>query len=250
MASRLDRTLKLVWLVIGSLLLLGLVIALVASVASFLTSGGGGAESAAIPAAGEASPRQVLPVRFGLPKPIPGTPLRVVELRAAERDVDEDGSAYSARTGGDYALVNLAFLAPDGSARLLLDRPARIESVDYPPADTGPARGWIAYRIAFQDTNGDGRLTFSDRAELYASALDGSGFRRVLPSGMRALAHAPHAEGRQMLVLALATPGDTALPQERWSQRALVFDPATGIVRPLGSLDSLAARAERIIRSR
>lgn len=250
MASRLDRSLKLVWLVIGSLLLIGLLVALVASVASFLTSGGGGSESAAIPAAGEAAPRQVLPVRYGLPKPVPGTPLRVVELRAAEREGEEDGPAYSARSGGDYALVNLAFLAPDGNARLLLDRPARIESVDYPPADTGAARGWIAYRIAFVDTNGDGRLTFSDRAELYASAADGTGFRRVLPDGMRALAHAPHADGRRMLVLALATPGDITLPQERWTQRALVFDPGAGTVQPLASLDSLAVQAGRILQSR
>jgi hypothetical protein len=53
-----------------------------------------------------------------------------------------------------------------------------------------------------------------------------------------------------MLVLALQVPPDTTLPQERWAQRALLFDPATGTAQPLDALDSLAARAAGILGAR
>ena len=252
-SSRLDRSLKLVWLVIGSLLLLGLVAGLVASAVSFFASGGGGGGSgeASVPAAGAQGARDVLPVRYGTPKPVPGSAFRVAEVRApvAEGD-DDDGGSSRSRGREETQLVNLLFLSPgEGGGRLLLDRPARIESTDY-PVEGDSARPWITYRIAFRDTDGDGRLSVLDRAGLFTSTLGGDSLRPVLPEGMRLLAQSPLGDGRRLVVLALEVPADTTIPAERWRQRALLLDVPTGTLRPYTALDSLAAAAQAALSTR
>lgn len=241
-SSRLDRAAKAVWLVIGLAILLGVVAGVIASAVSYLDYRSGEEKEAPLPATGAANQAgERLPVRYGIPQPVHGSRYRVAELRVpvARRGLSSGASE-------EPVLSNLLFTGPgEGAGRLLLDRPARIARVDLP--DTGQTgRPWIAYRIAFQDTNGDGRLTRSDRSDLYASTLGGDSLRRVLPEGLRPLEHAPFGDGRRILVLALEVPADTTLPEERWRERALVYDPATGTTQPYATLDSLAARAQSL----
>jgi hypothetical protein len=238
--GRLDRAVKVVWLAIGVLVLVGLAIAGVSVLLSFMQSGG--EPDASQPAAREAhASTGGAALRYDAPRPIRGVEWRLMPVRRTS-DLPDPGSSSGTPS---RALVNAIFLAPGGQARLLLDRPAFIRSIDLPGESADSARGWIAYEIAFRDTDRDGRLGPGDRAELYVSAPDGTGLRPVLPTGVLPRAHVALDAGR-MLVLGLLPPADTTVPERRWEQRAYVYDAASGRAQPLAAVDSLAARAARI----
>jgi hypothetical protein len=243
----LDRAAKAVWLAIGVLVLAGLVVGTVASVVSYATSGSGDAgpaasTSGAKPASGDAAPLRA--ARFDAPRAIPGTAWRMTEVRRAGGDAEED--AYSSR-GRVQSVVNVIFLPPGGgTGRLLLDRPAFVDDVGLPGAGPDSAQAWIIYHVTFRDTNGDGLLTGSDSSTVYVSGLDGSNLRRVLPPPYVVRAATPLAPGR-ILVLALVPSADPDLPQERWPERAFVYDVATGRAEPYAALDSLSARAASLL---
>ncbi|MDB4951762.1 MAG: hypothetical protein JWM27_4411 [Gemmatimonadetes bacterium] len=244
MADRLNRTLKIVWLVIGLLLLAGLVVGGVSVLLSFSRSGGdGGVAVAGAPASAAKRPPQAL--RYDAPVAVRGTDWRIMPVRRAA-EAEDDGSSYGAPA---RTVVNVIFLGPGGQARLLLDRPAVISAISFPgraAADGDSTASWNTYEIAFDDTDHDGRLGGGDRVGLYVSAPDGTGLRAVLPAGTVPRAHVP-LDGSRMLVLALVPPADRTLPERRWEQRAFVYDAASGRTLALAAVDSLAARAARIV---
>src|SRR2546422_2900601 len=144
--------------------------------------------------------------------------------------------------------VNAIFLEPGGGpGHLLLDRPALIRSVNFPRSKDDSLQAWITYEIAFEDTDGDGGLDENDAASLYVSDLHGGSFRRVLPEGWSILAHEP-LDGRRIVVLALrsAERGDRRSLEEP-PERAFFYDVQTGRAEPYAALDSLTARAARIV---
>jgi hypothetical protein len=240
MSGRLDRALKIVWLTIGVLLLGGIVVAGVSVLLSFMQSGGEPGESASPRGAQAASAPPGAALRYDPPVDVRGGDRRLILVRRA---VEPEGGLSSVPS---RAVVNAIFLAPDGSARLLLDRPAFIRNVDVPGAASADSSArWITYEVAFDDTDRDGRLGPGDRAGLYVSALDGSGFRAVLPPGVLHRAHAMLDAGH-LLVLALVPPADPGTPERRWQERAFVYDAASGATRPLASVDSLVDRAGRV----
>src|SRR5437879_5423524 len=75
----------------------------------------------------------------------------------------------------------------------------------------------------------------------------GGSFRRVLPEGCSILAHEP-LDGRRIVVLALrsAERGDRRSLEET-PERAFFYDVQTGRAEPYAALDSLTARAARIV---
>src|SRR5256885_8204772 len=157
--------------------------------------------------------------------------------------------ASSEYSGERYTLyVNAIFLEPGGGpGHLLLDRPALIRSVNFPRSKDDSLQAWITYEIAFEDTDGDGGLDENDAASLYVSDLHGGSFRRVLPEGWSILAHEP-LDGRRIVVLALrsAERGDRRSLNEA-PERAFFYDVQTGRAEPYTALDSLTARAARIV---
>jgi hypothetical protein len=241
--ARLDRTLKIVWLAIGLLLLAGIVVAGISVLLSFVQSGG--EPSASSPReATAAQSASAAALRYDAPVSIHGSPWRLIAVRRST-----DAADYGASSGApSRAVVNVVFLGPDGSARLLLDRPAFVRAIDVPGAGSpDSAARWIAYEAAFTDTDGDGQLGAGDRVGLYVTALDGTGFRPVLPKGTVPRAHAVLDPGH-LLVLALVPPADPLAPERRWEERAFVHDAASGTTRPLAAVDTLVARASRILR--
>jgi hypothetical protein len=239
--GRLDTAVKAVWLTIGILVLVGLVIAGISVLLSFAQSGGEPSTSSASSDKAPDGSSAGAALRYDAPVVIPGSRWRLMPVRRAADSPDPASSNVPARP-----MVNAIFLGSAGEARLLLDRPAYVRAVDVPGDSAGAGRGWLAYEVSFDDTDHDGRLGPGDRAGLFVSALDGSGFRAVLPAGVIPRAHAALGDGR-MLLLGLAAPADTAVPERRWPERAFVFDPATGRTEALASVDSLAARAAAIL---
>jgi hypothetical protein len=181
-------------------------------------------------------------VRYGEPYPIRGTATRLVQVeygRAFSPDAGLSGGRYTRET-----VVNLIFVDAQG-ARLLLDRPAFVGSVSWPRPDE-PARRWIVYRIALDDANRDGKLDARDPTSLYVSDLEGRNLRPVIRPPLRVKDYRM-LDADRLLVYALEPPAGPAVAEERWRQRAFVYDAAAGRLSPYASLDSAAARAGQIL---
>ncbi len=245
-----ERLLKRVWLING-LLLVALFCVLAIWLVVELGSSWFHRHSAVITAThGALAERTSRAVRYDPPQSIWKSTTRIVLIgygKAFERPALKFASSDS--YGERYALyVNAIFLEPGGgSGRLLLDRPALIRSVNFPRSKDDSLQAWITYEIAFEDTDGDGGLDENDAASLYVSDLHGGSFRRVLPEGWSILAHEP-LDGRHIVVLALRS----AEREDRRSlneaaERAFFYDVQTGRAEPYAALDSLTARAARIV---
>ncbi len=248
-----ERLLKRVWLVNGLLLaaLFGVLgIWLVVELGSRWFH-----RRSAVITATEGAPaeRTSRAVRYDPPQSIWKSTARIVLIRygeAFERPGTELASSksYGERYTPYTPYVNAIFLEPGGGpGRLLLDRPALIRSVNFPRSEDDSLQAWITYEIAFEDTDRDGGLDEDDAASLYVSDLHGGSFRRVLPEGWSVLAHEP-LDGRRIVVLALrsAELGDRRSLDEA-PERAFFYDVQAGRAEPYAALDSLAARAARIV---
>jgi hypothetical protein len=242
--TRLDRVLRWVWLIIGVLLLVLLVSSLVFVASEALSGGGGGsaarADTARTDSAGRA--RGAEPLRYDPPSAIRGSATRIVLIRRGS-GYTYRSTASSAPATGEAPAVNVAFLAGDG-ARLLLDRPAYVRRVAYPGAARvaeGDSLRWIAYEMALEDTDGNGRVDESDRRSLYVTDLDGRGLRRVTPPGYELRDWAPQPGGAIVATAVQLAPGSGAM-----AERAYVLD-AGGAVKTYAALDSVVDAAGRIV---
>lgn len=258
MRSDPDWLFKRVWLINGFLVLAGAGLAIALMLFVFAQSVGDGESGVHIGSgsgSGDGPPRPRA-VRYGEPERIRGTSTQLVLIDNGEGDEPMGAglSGSSAYMSPRSALVNVVFIDSGKPAgRLLLDRPAFIESVRYPGAGyrSAPAdslQPWISYEIALADTDGDGALDRDDAMSLYVSALDGTGFRRATPEGVDVSSHAMRPDRRSILVLALESPaGRRRVPDEQRRQRAYIYDVATGSLAPWTALEEPAARAARIV---
>jgi hypothetical protein len=205
------------------------------------------------PDSSELRPRAI---RYDEPDAILNTDWMLLQVRYGT-DYGRHGTLASGLYERSYSaggpLVNVVFLPPrGGQGRLLLDRPAYIRQLEFPrehpryPVERIDSVPWITYAIVFEDTDGSGRLDEDDAAELYMSDLDGSRFRRVLPPGLQV--HSTELlPDRRLLVTALEARGGRNTPGDQLPLRAFRYDPRTGQVTSDAVLDSLAAKAGRIL---
>lgn len=251
MKPSLDRTVKLLWLVIGALLLLFLVVGGVMILSQVIGNAGAGSEAVRVASGGGPAREEPRAVRYGMPAPIRGTATRIVMVNngtAYGYGPGLDGGGYaSSRARTSSAGVNVMFV--DGAGvRLLLDRPAYVQHVDYPVPrqDENEARSWITYQVALDDTNRDGRLDQNDAIALYVTDLEGRNLRPVLSPPLRYQSHEGLGPAR-ILVYALQAPAGAAVDDDRMRQRAFLYDVAAGRLAPYAALDSAAERAGRIL---
>lgn len=249
-----------VWLANGLLLLPALLLVVVGVSALLLPELLGGGAPAAVAVgpsdrSGDDGPARPRAVRYDTPEPIRGSAYRLVQVHHGKAEQSRiegisGSTGYNLYDRDAGPLVNIVFLAPDGSGRLLLDRPALITELDYPRDgfDEDSLQRYIAYRIVLEDSDDDGRLTEDDERSLYVSDLAGGGLRPVLPPTLRLRSYAAATDGRQMIVLALDSAGTApGAHEDEWRQRAFRFDLATGALEPFTALDSLAGTAGRIL---
>jgi hypothetical protein len=253
-----DRWLKRLWMVNGVLLLALLILGTGALLVSWL-SGAFSRNNAVIAAdTTRGAPAKPRAVRFSPPREIWGTKTRVVIVRYGKGQQGAgfgSGSDMSSREyysldgdrGSAGPVVNLIFLSGTEPGHVLLDKPAYVDWFDSPTAKSDSLQRWIAYHIAFDDTNKDGRLDSDDRVDLYLSDLDGTHLRRVLPPGMRLLHQDPVGDGRHLIVTALQVPNDWRGSDDELRERAFLYDVQTGATTPHVGLDSLVQRAARVL---
>ena len=244
----LDRWLKRVWMVNGVLLLVLMLLGTGALLVTWLSGAFGGKNAVLAPAQTSGADAKPRAVRYSPPRPIWGSKTRVVVVRYGKGQQGAGGGfgSYEYREE-DGPVVNLLFLTGTAPGRVLLDKPAYVGDFDYPSSKDDSLQHWLTYQIAFEDTNGDGRLDSDDRVDLYVSDLDGSNLRRVLPFGMRLVDHHAAGDGRHLVVTALQVPKDWRGSDDELPQRAFLYDVPTGTTAPYAALDSLVRDAARVL---
>lgn len=254
----LDRWLKRLWMVNGVLLLVLVILGTGSLLISWLSGTFTGKDAVIPPDTTADTAVRPRAVRFSPPRHIWGTTTRIVVVRYGREQQGAEFSAGAALSGAEFysysgrrdqngPVVNLLFLDGTGPGRVLLDRPAYVSWFDYPRDSSDSQVRWITYHIAFEDTNGDGRLDADDRDALYVSDLDGRNLRPVLPPGMRLLDEDPVGDGRHLIVTALEVPKDWRGSDDELLQRAFLYDVRTGVTTPHLALDSLALKAARVL---
>lgn len=250
MKLSLERAFRVVWLVVGGLLLLFLLVGGVLVAAQWI--GNAGAANDAVRVATQSRPAakdEARAVRYDLPLPMRGTSTRLV-LVSYGKGYEPSGSYGIADTREGGAWVNAIFVDGAG-ARPLLDRPAYIRDVDYPNPVGARMPGeapqtWITYVMALDDSDRNGRLDARDETSVYVTDLEGRGLRRVLDPPLRFVSY-QGLDGGRMLVYALEPPAGERVDETRMRQRAFIYDVAAGRLAPYAALDSAAARAGQIV---
>jgi len=246
MKPSLDRAARLVWLLIGILLLLFLAGAGVMILAQWLGNRGAADEAERVASGGArpAAPPEPVTVRYRMPDSILGTATRIVAVDHGAAQGRRSSYGSSGYPDAESA-VNVMFVDADG-VRLLLDRPAFIRHVSYPGAGENDApRAWISYEVALDDTDRSGEVDAGDALALYVTGLDGRNLRPVLGPPLRYRSHAAFGPSR-ILVYALEAPADVK-DESRMRQRAFLYDVASGRLSPYAAMDSAAERAGRIL---
>jgi hypothetical protein len=244
MKLSIDRALRIIWLLIGGLLLLFLLAGGVMILAQLIGNWGAGDDAVRIASQSQPPREEPRAVRYTAPHAIRGTSTRLVMVENG-RAYEPGGGGYA--SGGRYSsaiVANAVFLDAQG-ARLLLDRPAYVRSIDFPRSE-GDIQRWIEYRIAFEDGNRDGKLDSRDGTSLYVTDLEGRNLRQVLRPPLR-LQGTEVMDATHMLVYALEPPADQRVNEDRMRQRAFIYDVPTGRLSPYAALDSAAARAGQIL---
>jgi hypothetical protein len=248
MRLSLERAFRVVWLVVGGLVLLFLLIGGVLIAAQWIGNAGAGEDAVRVASETQPSRQEARAVRYGRPRELRGTATRLVLVRYGE--AEELPGAYASRGTGE-TWVNAVFL--EGSqARLLLDRPAYIRDVGYPGADglgtpaADSLQTWITYVMALEDSDRNGRLDHRDQLGLYVTDVEGRSLRPALRPPLRYLSHAV-MDGERMLVYALEPPAGEPVDEKRMRQRAFIYEVASGRLTPHAALDSAAARAGQIL---
>ena len=250
MKLSLDRTFRVVWLVVGGLVLLFLLVGGVLVAVQWI--GNAGAADDAVRVATESRPARedFRPVRYGMPVSVRGTSTRMVLVGAGESSGRSSAYDYDYGDRGPGPWINVVFLDASG-ARMLLDRPAYIRSVDHPePAGDGtpsnPMQTWITYVMALDDSNRNEEVESQDAPGLYVSDVEGRNLRPVLRPPLRYTSHQA-MEGGRILVYALEPAAGRQVDEKRMRQRAFVYDVASGRLSPYAALDSAAAHAGQIL---
>lgn len=243
-----DRWLKRLWLVNGVLLLILTVLGTGALLVTWLSGAFGGRNAVLAPDATGGAAVKPRAVRYSPPRPIWGTKTRIVVVRYGKGQ-QGSGMAFGSYEyrDEDGPVVNFLFLTGTVPGRVLLDKPAFVGDYNFPRSKDDSLQHWVTYRIAFEDTNGDGRLDGNDRVDLYVSDLDGSNLRRVLPTGLRVLEDHEVGDGRHLVVTALQVPKDWRGSDDELLQRAFLYDVTTGAATPYAALDSLVRDAARTL---
>lgn len=246
MKLNLDRALRAVWLTIGVLLLGVIVVLGFVAVAGWLGTRGASEDAVRVAREAGAPAREPDRLRMSLPDSVRGTGTRIIRVyRAPEPGRTSYGSGSASVAQGPT--VNVVFVDDQG-ARLLLDRPAYIRVIDVPGNGTAEgtvdaAQDWIAYDVALEDGNRDGRLDERDPRALYVSGLDGRNLRPVVRPPLRVSEYAPIRPGRMLVYAMEPVAGDTA----RTRQRTFIYDVASGRLAPFQALDAVGEQAAAIL---
>ena len=142
-------------------------------------------------------------LEYDRPERIAGSPYLYSSIYVVDKNLPREVRDMLAEAGDISrdmigARINVLFFKEDRSAvHRLLDNNGYIHTLDAPfaplrPGDREPevsARQHIIYRIATDDTNGDGRVNRDDAMAWYVSDLSGEAVTRITPDSLELAYH-------------------------------------------------------------
>lgn len=203
-------------------------------------------------------------ISMTLPRQIGTTPYRFIQLKAKDLTTPTRivkymglGAPPGIRVEPDYsheynalegsATINIVFIKADGSdAHLLLDKKGFIATADI-PNERDTSQRFNIYRLVFEDTDNDGRLTSSDRFDLYVSDLYGRNLRRVTDDKIKVTRYLKAIRESRILFLAKVRPADPKLGEADWLEKIFVYDLQSNQLSPFFTGDSLLTIARQML---
>jgi len=187
MTFDLQRYNRVVWALIGTLLLLGALALLVTGVSALWPSR---QEGGSLPTASGTSNEGAAPaasaLRLGIPRPLNGTDTLLVPVEGLLKTMEEPRGFGSYSKGGPEApLFNLLFVdARTRASQALLNGKGLITHYDVLEDDRSPSAKAVGLvlRIVESDTNGNGRLDDGDEDRVYLCDTSGKNLRVVSPA--------------------------------------------------------------------
>jgi len=148
-----------------------------------------------------------------------------------------------------YGAINLLFLDLDGSnPHLLLEKRAFIEAADIPD-DRDSLQHFNLYRMVFNDTDGDQRLTRLDRSDLYCSDINGRNLRRITVDSLRVTDYTKSLQEEKVYISAKVRPKNGERPEEDWSEHLFVYDVRANLLSSFFADDEILKEARMLLRS-
>jgi hypothetical protein len=203
-------------------------------------------------------------ISMTLPRQIGASPYRFIQLRSKDLTTPKRIMKYSElgpppgmRIEPDYsyeynalegsATINIVFIKADGSdAHLLLDKKGFIATADI-PNERDTSQRFNIYRLVFEDTDNDGRLTSSDRFDLYVSDLFGRNLRRITDAKIKVIRYLKSIHENKVLLLARVRPADPKLAEADWLEEIFVYDLKENQLSPFFSSDSLLTKVREML---
>lgn len=180
----LDRYNRILWALIGTLLMAGLLALLIGGLASFWPSRDGNQSLPAGAAASDGSSTRAAVLRLGLPDALKGTDLLLVPVEGLPHEAEEPRGLGSYGKGAPTApLFNLLFVdARTQASHPLLAQKGLILHHEV-LVDRGEAKDertvGLLIRLVDADTNGNGRLDEEDGARIWLCDASGRNLRAV-----------------------------------------------------------------------
>ncbi len=269
--SRMDKWLRIIWLVNGILLLIMFGSGLKDTIEGWIPRGGGEPSGPIVGKELEKAKADTLALQdivSTVPERIGRTHYSYLSLAAKDLakpsgmpKYSEKGYSeavkYSRPSGASDEIIfnsydeaiNIIFLSDDGSdMRLLLREKGAVVSTDIPSSDD-TAQSYNLYQIVFRDTNGDGRLTSEDRSILYISDLDGRNLRPLLPDSVDAKRVVRSFRDDEIFIMCQIRPRDPKVPESDWREIIYRYDVLAQKLSTILPDDRLMNEARRILQT-
>ena len=239
-----DLWLKRIWLTIGILILLGAVVGIISMAVLFLsdTYDGGG------PIATSTTPDTLVSQGIGvsIPTAVGRTSFVYIPLIVKDLSTPLPRAAYEAKNFGNF-VVNILFANRDGTdPHLLLDRKAFISSIRI-PRYIDSLWTFCLFQIAFEDTDGDGRINHNDRSRLYVSDLNGRNLLPVLPDSLYLDSFDVTPAADRVFLIAKIKPLGGNAKFEDWPERLYLFNLRSRTLAPYPENDESLRRAKDLL---
>jgi len=131
--------------------------------------------------------------------------------------------------------------------KLLLDRKASINKMNYPSYEQEKQQKFIYYEISFEDTDNNGRINSEDKNEYYISNFDGTDFRRILPLCYQVEEYDFSDDYSKLYFICKIEPNDNNISPEYWEKILVEYDFSKDEIIVDESLNSLVNKARKII---
>lgn len=147
------------------------------------------------------------------------------ELRAVSES--EERSMLS------QGVINIAFIHDNGNdTRLLINKKCSIIRADIPEyGDT--IQKYIIYRIVFDDSDGDGRLTYRDESRLWMSDLNGLNMRQICPDSISVRDLVKSFRRNKIIFRGQWKPKDITIPEHDWPEQVFAYDLQKGTLEQI-----------------